>query len=99
MPIKPQNLTKIKEKVPNLYEAVIIAAKRARKLNDDNKQEFNTLVGTMNAGHEDEFEDRENPEQLKLSLEFEKREKPHLKSIDELVENGIEYRYKNDKDK
>ena len=53
----------------------------------------------MTAGHEDEFEDRENPEQLKLSLEFEKREKPHLKSIDELVETGIEYRYKSDKDK
>ena len=99
MPIKPQNLTVIKERVPNLYEAVVVAAKRARKLNDDNKQEFNTLVGTMNAGHEDEFEDRENPEQLKLSLEFEKREKPHLKSIDELVVTGIEYRYKNDKDK
>jgi DNA-directed RNA polymerase omega subunit len=92
--LKPLNLDKIKEKVPNLYEAVIVAARRARKLNDDNKLEFNALLSTINAGHEDEFEDRENPEQLKLSLEFDKREKPHLKSVKELTTDGIEYRFK-----
>ena len=97
--IKPLNLMKIKDKIPNLYEAVIVASKRARKLNDDNKLEFNSYLSTMNTGHEDEFEDRENPEQLKLSLEFEKREKPHMKSVKELVEGEIEFRYKSEKDK
>jgi len=94
MAIQPRSLKKIKERVPNLYEAVIVASRRARKINDDVKVEFNSLVSTMNAGHEDEFEDRENPEQLKLSLEFEKREKPHIKAIKELIDDGIEYRYK-----
>jgi DNA-directed RNA polymerase omega subunit len=94
MAIQPRSLGKIKERVPNLYEAVIVASKRARKINDDVKIEFNSLVSTMNAGHEEEFEDRENPEQLKLSLEFEKREKPHIKAIKELIDDGIEYRYK-----
>ncbi len=97
--IKPMSLTKIKERIPNLYEAVIVSAKRARKLNDDTKLEFNTLLSTVSSGHDDEFEDRENPEQLKLSLEFEKREKPHIKSLNELVNDGIEFRYKTDKDK
>jgi DNA-directed RNA polymerase omega subunit len=99
MAIQPRDLGKIKERVPNLYEAVIVAAKRARKINDDIKLEFNQLVGTLNAGHEDEFEDRENPEQLKLSLEFEKREKPHIQAIKELIDDGIEYRYKTDKNR
>ncbi len=99
MPIVPRDLTKIKEKVPNLYEAVVVSAKRARKINDDIKLEFNSLVSTVNSGHEDDFEDRENPEQLKLSLEFEKREKPHLRSIRELIDEGIEYRYKNERDR
>jgi hypothetical protein len=53
----------------------------------------------MTTGHEDEFEDRENPEQLKLSLEFEKREKPHIKAVKELVKSEIDYRYKGEKDK
>lgn len=97
--IKPLNLNVIKEKIPNLYEAVIVASKRARKINDDYKTEFNAILGTINSGHDDDFEDRENPEQLKLSLEFEKREKPHMKSINELMKNEIEYRYKSEKDK
>ena len=97
MAIKPINLTKIKASIPNLYEAVIIAAKRARKINDDTKLEFNSLLSTVTAGHEDEFEDRENPEQMKLSLEFEKREKAHISAIKELVDAKIEYRYKTDK--
>jgi len=99
MAIKPINLTKIKASIPNLYEAVIVAAKRARKLNDDNKLEFNSLLSTMTTGHEDEFEDRENPEQMKLSLEFEKREKAHINAVKELVDAKIEYRYKSEKDK
>ncbi|MFA5805689.1 MAG: DNA-directed RNA polymerase subunit omega [Melioribacteraceae bacterium] len=99
MAIKPINLTKIKASIPNLYEAVIVAARRARKINDDNKLEFNSLLSTMTTGHEDEFEDRENPEQMKLSLEFEKREKAHIKAVKELVDAKIEYRYKSEKDK
>jgi len=99
MAIQPRDLGKIKERVPNLYEAVIVAAKRARKINDDIRLEFNSLVGTMNAGHEEEFEDRENPEQLKLSLEFEKREKPHIQAIKELIDDGIEHRYKSEQNK
>jgi len=94
MAIKPVNLTTIKEKTPNLYEAVIVIARRARKINDDNKLEFNSLLGTMTSGHEDEFEDRENPEQLKLAAEFDKREKPHIQAIKEMLKDGIEYRYK-----
>ncbi|MEK6553393.1 MAG: DNA-directed RNA polymerase subunit omega [Bacteroidota bacterium] len=97
MAIKPISLTKIKASIPNLYEAVIVAARRARKINDDNKLEFNSLLSTMTTGHEDEFEDRENPEQMKLSLEFEKREKAHIQAVKELVDAKIEYRYKTDK--
>lgn len=97
--VRPISLTKIKGKIPNLYEAVITAAKKARKINDDTKHEFNELLSTVAPGQDDEFEDRENPEQLKLSLEFEKREKPHIQALSELTNDGIEYRYKTDKDK
>lgn len=95
MAIKPLSLSKIKANASNLYEAVVVAAKRARKINDDTKLEFTTLLNTITAGREEEFEDRENPEQLKLSLEFEKREKPHIQAILELQDGKVEYRYKN----
>ncbi len=94
MPLKPVDLRKIKERVPNLYEAVVVAARNARKINDEWKLEYNTLLSSIISGDDDEYEDKENPEQLKLSLEFEKREKPHIKALNELIEKGIEYRYK-----
>ncbi len=94
MPLKPVDLRKIKERVPNLYEAVVVAARNARKINDEWKLEYNTLLSSIISSDDDEYEDKENPEQFKLSLEFEKREKPHFKALNELIEKGIEYRYK-----
>lgn len=97
MAIRPLDLNVIKQSTQNLYEAVIVAAKRARKINDETKLEFNALLSTINSGHEDEFEDKANPEQLKMSLDFEKREKPHIQAVNELVKGEVEFRYKEEK--
>ncbi|MFA7289263.1 MAG: DNA-directed RNA polymerase subunit omega [Melioribacteraceae bacterium] len=97
MAITPQDLSVIKSRVSNLYEAIIVSARKARKTNDDSRTEFNAAIGGMTTGHEDDFEERENPEQLKLSLEYEKKEKPHIQAIHELVKDGIEFRYKGEK--
>ncbi|MGK9477702.1 DNA-directed RNA polymerase subunit omega [Melioribacter sp. OK-6-Me] len=94
MTLRPVDLRKIKSRIPNLYEAVVVAARRARQINDDYKLEFNTLLNTVVTNNDDEFEDKENPEQLKLALEFDKREKPQIRAINELLNEGIEYRYK-----
>ncbi|KAF0152422.1 MAG: hypothetical protein FD143_1060 [Ignavibacteria bacterium] len=97
MGITPLSLSKIKENAANLYEGVVVAAKRARKLNDENKIEFNGLLSTITTGRDDDFEDRENPEQLKISNEFEKREKPHIQAIKEVRDGKVEFRFKEKK--
>jgi DNA-directed RNA polymerase subunit K/omega len=97
MAIQPLSLLKIKENAANLYEAVVVAARRARRINDEIKLEFNTLLSTISTGNDDQFEDKENPEQLKLSLEFDKREKPHIQAIKELRDGKIKYRFKSEK--
>ncbi|MGK9368740.1 DNA-directed RNA polymerase subunit omega [Melioribacter sp. Ez-97] len=94
MTLRPVDLRQIKSKIPNLYEAVVVAARRARQINDEYKLEFNTLLNTIVTSNDEEFEDKENPEQLKLALEFDKREKPQIRAINELLNEGIEYRYK-----
>ena len=43
---------------------------------------------------EDDFEERGNPDQEKISLQFEKREKPHLQALGELMEDEFEFRYR-----
>ncbi len=96
MNTKPVDLREIDQKAANIYEAVIVAAKRSRQINDQNKLEYNEQVGHLETGPEDDFDERANPDLVKISLEFEKRDKPHQKSLKELLSGELEYRYKED---
>jgi DNA-directed RNA polymerase subunit K/omega len=96
MAVEPVDLRVIDERAANIYEAIIVSAKKARKINDENKIEYNALLSTIPiTGTEDENEDIENPAQLKIALELEKKEKPHIEALEELLEGKIEYEYKN----
>lgn len=92
--IKTISLDTIIKRASNIYEAIVVTSKKARKINEENKLEFTNLINTFHPASDDDFEDRDNTEQEKISIEFEKREKPHIQALDELVEKGIEYRYK-----
>ena len=95
MQIKPIELRSFDERADNIYEAIIVSAKRARQINDENKIEFNALLSTIpTVVSEDENEDIENPAQLKIALDMEAREKPHIQATKELLDGEIEYEYK-----
>lgn len=94
MSISPVDFIALHKSTSNVYEAVIVAAKRARIINDDNRLEFNTMVNTIVGPAEDEFDDRDNTEQIKISLEFEKRAKPHEQALEEVIEGKVKFRYK-----
>lgn len=94
MPLQPIDLSKLNVKAANIYEAIIVAALEARRINSENKLEFNTLLNNLSLGAEDDFEDRDNTEQLKISVGFEKRPKPHMIALQELLDGKIKYRYK-----
>ena len=96
MAVEPVDLRVIDERSANIYEAIIVSAKKARKINDENKIEYNALLSTIpTSGTEDENEDIENPAQLKIALEVEKKEKPHLEALEQLLEGKINYEYRN----
>lgn len=96
MSVEPVDLRVIDERAANIYEAIIVSAKKARKINDENKIEYNALLSTIpTTGSEDENEDIENPAQLKIALEQEKKEKPHVEALEQLLEGKIDYEYKN----
>ena len=94
MGLKPVDLKQLKDQAANLYEAIIVSAQEARRVNEENKLEFNALMNTFAPASDDEFDDRDNSEQEKISIEFEKREKPHQQAIDKMLGGDIEYRYK-----
>ena len=92
--LQPIDLRKIEEVAANVYEAITVIGKKARQINDDNRLEYNTLLNTLSIGMEDDFEEKENPDQLKAALEFEKRPKPHLRALVKLLDGDVDFRYK-----
>ena len=100
MAVKPVAMHEFLEETGNIYEAIIVAAKRARQIHDEFKIELSQQLETLkalNATPEPE-DDSEvtvaNPDQLKISLEFEKRKKPTEIAINEVREKKVPYRYK-----
>jgi DNA-directed RNA polymerase subunit K/omega len=95
MEINPIDLRSLDEQASNVYEAIIVSAKRARQINSENKIEFNALLSTIpQTQSEDENEDLDNPQQLKISLDFEKKLKPHQMALKELLDGKVDFDYK-----
>ncbi|HTX19525.1 MAG TPA: DNA-directed RNA polymerase subunit omega [Bacteroidota bacterium] len=98
MAIKPLEIRALESKAANVYEAIVVLSKRARQINEETKIEFNQRLETiatipaMTNGDEEEVD--ANPDQLKISLEFEKRQKPTEVAIDELMGDKLEHHYK-----
>ena len=100
MAVKPVAMHEFLAQTGNIYEAIIVAAKRSRQIHDEMKIELNQQLETLkalNATPEPE-DDSEvttvNPDQLKISIEFEKRPKPTEVAINEVREKKVPYRYK-----
>lgn len=102
MAIKTLEIKELEAKAANAYEAIVILSKRSRQINDETKIEFNQRVENLvtlpnDADDDDEFVS--NPDQMNVSLEFEARPKPTEEAIDELMNDNLEYRYKETEEK
>ena len=96
MPIKPINMEVFTDTARNVHEAIVAVSKRARQVNEETKIEFNQRVEMFTVKPESlESEETDvNPDQLKVSLEFEKRPKATDTAIDEMMHGKISWRYK-----
>lgn len=95
MPIRPVDIEELTSKAKNVHEAIVAMSKRARQINEETKIEFNQRVEMFAPKTEVENEENDiNPDQLKVSLEFEKRPKPTDTALEELLAEGLSWRYK-----
>ncbi len=95
MQITTIDLREIDKCAENIYEAIIVSSLRARQINDEIKIEFNALLSTIPESTTDEdSEDIDNPAQLKISQDLEKRNKPHIQALNELLKEETKYKYK-----
>ena len=76
----------------NIYQTVVVAAKRANQISVEMKQELNRKLEEF-ASYTDNLEEVfENPEQIEISKFFERLPKPSLISLQELTEDQIYFR-------
>lgn len=97
MPIVTLDLDKFESKTANLYESIVVASKKARQINDAIKMELNQRLEPIIA-KETEDDSIMNQDKLNISLEFEKRQKPSIEAISNLMEDKLNYRFKNEDD-
>ena len=93
MSIVTLDLDKFESKTANLYESIVVVSTRSRQINDSIKLEINQKLEPIIA-KETEDDSIMNQDKLNISLEFEKREKPTIMSIGELMEDKLNYRFK-----
>jgi len=99
MPVEPIDLREIDKRASNVYEAIIASGKKARVINDDRKLEFSKLASEITTKEQDDesSEDFNNPQQQKLSMDFEKRPKPHIAGLEDLLKGEVDFEYRQSK--
>lgn len=98
MAVKPVELKKLESKAANIYETIVIMSKRARQINEELKIEFNKRIEMIPSKlfeHAEEgVEPEANPDQINIAREFERMPKPTDTALEELMDDKLEYRYK-----
>ena len=98
MGVKPVDLKNLESKAANIYEAIVIASKRARQINEELKIEFNKRIEMIQSKLFDQAEEgvevEANPDQVRIAREFERIPKPTETALGDLLGDKLTYRYK-----
>lgn len=88
----PRNLDVLVQETGNIYETVMILAKRANQISSELKEELNQKLQEF-ASYTDNLEEIfENREQIEISKFYERLPKPTLIAFQELEEGYIYHR-------
>ncbi|MFV0290527.1 MAG: DNA-directed RNA polymerase subunit omega [Mangrovibacterium sp.] len=88
----PRNLDDLESETGNIYETVMILAKRANQISSEMKEELNQKLQEF-ASYNDNLEEVfENREQIEISKYYERLPKPTLIACEELKHHNIYHR-------
>ncbi|PKQ63225.1 RNA polymerase Rpb6 [Labilibaculum filiforme] len=87
-----RNMTELSAEVGNVYESVVIMAKRSNQIAVELKSELNKKLQEF-ASYTDNLEEVfENREQIEISKYYERLPKPSLIAVEEFINGEIYYR-------
>jgi DNA-directed RNA polymerase subunit F len=93
MPIRTLDPDVLAEKVGNIYEATVIVSKRARQIATHTKAELDTKLSYFEDFGLEPEDLRANEDQLRISLDYEKRPKSTEAAIGEMLNDEVYYRH------
>jgi DNA-directed RNA polymerase subunit K/omega len=92
--VETRDVVAIKEKTGNLYESIVVMARRANQISVNMKEELHKKLEEFSS-HTDSLEEiHENKEQIEISRIYERMANPALQSTQEFFEDKIYYRKK-----
>lgn len=94
MSLDPIELRKLDDHSTNLYEAIVIMSRRARQINEEVKIALNSELENFAPRADSEEEIETNPEQMRISIEFEKMPKPTQRAIGDMLDGNLTYKYR-----
>ncbi len=92
--IETRDVIAIKEKTGNLYESIVVMARRANQISVTVKEDLHKKLEEFST-HTDSLEEvLENKEQIEISRIYERMANPSLQSVKEFFDDKIYYRKK-----
>ena len=92
--VETRDVIAIKEKTGNLYESIVVMARRANQISITMKEDLHKKLDEFSS-HTDSLEEiHENKEQIEISRMYERMANPALQSTTEFFEDKIYYRKK-----
>jgi len=87
-----RDLVNFEEKTANIYESIVVLAKRANHISSEMKEELNEKLSEFASITDNLEEVFENREQIEISKHYEKLPKSTLVAIQEFLDGKIYYR-------
>ena len=94
---RTHNINEIDAATDNVYEALMIIAKRAEQINDSTREELHAKLEEFASSTESLEEIFENKEQIEVSKFYESLPKPTALALQEWLENRIYFRKEEEK--
>lgn len=87
-----RDMSKLTDKVGNVYETVAIIAKRSNQIASSLKRELDAKLQDFSMPQEAIEETFENREQIEISRQYERLPKPTLMATQEFIDGELVYR-------
>jgi DNA-directed RNA polymerase subunit K/omega len=92
--VETRDVIAIKEKTGNLYESIVVMARRSNQISITMKEDLHKKLDEFSS-HTDTLEEiHENKEQIEISRMYERMANPALQATNEFFEDKIYYRKK-----